>query len=221
MKYKVILASASPRRKKLLSPIIEGLEIHPSQIEEPEPLSGESAEAYTAKLAALKAHDVLKKRSGDEEGIIIGADTTVSLDNKLLNKPVDADDAFKMLRSLSGRTHIVCSGVYVVHFSKEEFYDIDEPFSIKPPSEIYTLLPPSVSFTVLTKVTFSRLSDYEINAYIKTGSPFDKAGAYGIQDDLGALFVKKIDGDYNNVVGFPLSMFYQRMKDFAPRLLRF
>jgi septum formation protein len=193
-----ILASASPRRKKLLAMVLRDFEVIPSSVDEPGP-DGTAPYLYAEKLAVMKAGAVAKS---SQEALVIGSDTIVVLDAGILGKPTDAAEAKQMLRSLSGRTHEVISAVSLL--------------KTESPGEITG----ARTFHVSTKVTFSALSDEEISAYVGTGSPMDKAGGYGIQDDLGALFVSRIEGDYYNVVGFPLHSFYTEMKVFAPGLLR-
>lgn len=141
-------------------------------------------------LAELKAKEVAHKNQFD---LLIAADTIVVLDDKILGKPQTETDAFTMLSLLSGKSHSVITGVTFVN-KKMELH----------------------SFYVESKVTFSELDNTEISSYIAGGSPMDKAGAYGIQDDLGSLFVKRIDGDYYNVVGLPINQLYNELKHFSP-----
>ena len=193
----IVLASASPRRKFLLGQINLSFTIQPSEVEEVlHP--GQPAEAVAMQLADQKATDVSDDHS---DAIIIGADTVVVLDGQLLGKPDDAEEAFSMLKSLSGRTHEVFTGVALIR-TDEDKKIVDRSL-----------------FHARTEVTFDVLDDQEIIDYIQTGSPNDKAGAYGIQDDWGSVFVNEIHGDYYNVVGFPLNLFYRKMKKFAPEQL--
>ena len=171
----VILASQSPRRKQLLKNITETFDIIPSDADETMP-EGVSPAECAAEISRRKAFDV-KARFPDS--LIIGADTIVVLDNKILGKPRDEEDAFNMLSALSGNTHTVYTGL-TVSFGDTTF-----------------------SEAVATKVTFRTLTPDMIRRYIATGEPMDKAGAYGIQDK-GAILVEKIDGDYFNVVGLPI-----------------
>ena len=142
---------------------------------------------YVMEIALGKAKDVIEKVS--EPSIIIGADTIVSLDGKILGKPKDKDDAYNMLYSLSGNVHKVYTGIVVIN------------------TETQSILKDFVE----TKVFFSKLTDEEINAYIDTGDPFDKAGAYGIQGKAG-IFIEKIEGCYYNVVGLPLNKLNKMIK---------
>lgn len=193
---KVVLASQSPRRKKLLQQLGLIFEILPSNSEED--FTSEIPHEIVQQLALEKATDVAPKVNN---ALVIGSDTIVVLDGHILGKPVDKEDAFRILSMLSGKQHSVFTGVSFVKTDKNG--DITDTHS----------------FFEETIVRFSPLSDSEIWAYIHSGSPMDKAGAYGIQDDWGAVFVERIEGDYYNVVGFPLNRFYQEMKSFEPTLV--
>lgn len=178
----MILASASPRRKELLAFINKDFEIKVSSVDEtlPNGISPKEAVEYLSKIKACAID------AGDD--IVIGADTVVAFDDVILGKPCDEDDAVKMLKDLSGRTHSVFTGV-----------------TVKQGEKIKT-------FSVETKVEFFDLTDDEIKRYVATGEPMDKAGAYGIQG-FGSLLVKKIDGDYFNVVGLPVSALNRVLND--------
>lgn len=182
---RLILASGSPRRKELLQQANLSFEVKVSSIEETfDP--NESPEKIAMNLALQKAKDVLKDES---DAIVIGADTIVVLKNNILGKPKNEADAYEMLSSLSGQTHHVVTGVAICSAHKEKvFYE-------------------------KTSVTFWELSSQEIEQYIESKDPMDKAGAYGIQT-LGALFVKKIDGDYFSVVGLPLAKTVRELSQF-------
>jgi septum formation protein len=134
--------------------------------------------------------DVASKLGYD--AIVIGADTIVVIDDEILNKPKSENDAKEMLRRLSGRTHTVFTGVSVVRT------DVENP----------------ITNYKATEVTFRDLTDREIELYVSTGSPMDKAGAYGIQDDIGAVFISHINGCYYNIVGLPLELLYGMMQQF-------
>lgn len=191
---KVILASASPRRAQLLTQVGISFEIDPSSIDET--FSEGSAPAEVVKqLACIKAEDVARRH---QHKFLIAADTIVCFDSNILGKPDNKKQAVEYLHQLSGKTHDVFSGVYA------GFTNASGKFSS------------IISFYERTKVTFAALSELEIEQYIKYGQPFDKAGSYGIQDDLGSLFVEKIEGDYYNVVGFPLHRFYDTLKNEMP-----
>ena len=181
----LILASASPRRQELLKLINEDFSIIPTEVEEnvPQNISAEFSPEF---LAVKKAQAVSLSHP---DSLVIGADTGVFLEGVMLGKPKDAQNAREMLTSLSGKKHAVITGCALFFRGK------------------------SFSFSEKTFVEFYELESSEINAYIATGSPFDKAGAYGIQD-AGSLFVKKIEGDYNNVVGLPVSRLSREIKNF-------
>lgn len=170
----IILASQSPRRQELLKLITNDFEIKVSNVDEslPSGISPKNAVLYLSKIKA--------EPFKNDSDIIIGADTVVALDGKILGKPKNEENAREMLRFLSGKAHSVFTGVTVIKG------DIAK------------------SFAVETKVKFFDLTDEEIDEYIKTGESADKAGAYGIQG-YGSLLVEKIDGDYFNVVGLPVS----------------
>lgn len=174
---------------------------------DPEVLVCELAHEKATEVArrVMDETDVAGFPADSSKILIIGADTIVVLAGKILGKPVDAADAHRLLRLLSGRTHTVYTGVSLVMIDRDRR---NSPAPAAPPFE-------SRTFFERTYVTFSELSDAEIAGYVAGGSPMDKAGAYGIQDDLGALFVERIDGDYYNVVGFPLNRFYREMQTFA------
>lgn len=179
----LILASKSPRRKELLSLITTDFEIKSADADEtlPQGITPDRAVIYLSKIKAQPL--------ANSNDTVIGADTVVAIGNKILGKPKDRNDAFYMLRLLSGKWHSVFTGVTVISPEK------------------------SKSFFVETKVKFFELSDEEIVRYIDTKEPFDKAGAYGIQGK-GSLLVEKIDGDYFNVVGLPVSTLNRVLADF-------
>lgn len=191
---KVVLASASPRRARLLEQVGIHFEVIPASINEV--IEDETKPATIVEtLARHKAKDVATHQP---ERFIIAADTIVCLEDEILGKPEDEKQAAEYLRRLSGNTHDVYSGVYAgLTNSTCEFNSF-------------------ISFSERTKVTFSALSEQEIKQYVKFGQPFDKAGSYGIQDDLGSLFVERIEGDYYNVVGFPLHRFYLNLRNKMP-----
>lgn len=181
-----VLASRSPRRRHLLSLIGVEFEAVPSDADEGYDVDA-SPEMIVQSLALRKADAIAKQRP---ESLVLGADTIVVLDGQILNKPEDAVDAERMLAALSGRTHAVYTGIALVHSSGNR----------------------SVTAGERTLVTFAALSGAEIREYVSSGSPLDKAGAYGIQDDRGALYVSRIEGDYYNVVGLPLHLLYQTLR---------
>jgi septum formation protein len=183
----IILASKSPRRKKLLKQI--GLEFKSKSFDVDEKYSqNENPVKLVKKLAQDKLRSAAKKINNS---IIITADTIVVFDKKILGKPKDEKDAARMLKKLSGNKHYVYTGFAIFNgVTQKLIVDYEK-----------------------TCVKFRTLSKEEIAGYVATGSPMDKAGAYGIQDDYGAVFVSKISGDYYNVVGLPLSKFYLRLTE--------
>lgn len=182
---KLILASKSPRREELLKMITDNFEIIVSEVEEilPDGIDPKEAPLF---LAALKAQAVAREHKGET---VIGADTVVISDGIILGKPKDEDDAFSMLSALSGKTHFVVTGCCITDGKRE------------------------LSFSECTEVTFYDLSDDEIRAYIRTGEPMDKAGAYGIQEKA-SVFVREIRGDFFNVVGLPVAKLYRNLREF-------
>lgn len=194
---KIILASKSPRRKKLLQQINLSFDIKPSSADE----SFDSRlppEDIVCQLANRKSTDVASQFGN---ALIIGADTIVAFRNTILEKPANFDEARRMLQTLSEQTHQVYTGVSLckTNASKE--------------------ITNTTTFAEKTDVLFGKLKSHHIENYVSSGSSLDKAGGYGIQDDFGAIFVKKIVGDYYNVVGFPLHSFYNKMCSFAPEYL--
>jgi len=177
----LILASASPRRRELLTQAGFNFRVHPAHIPE-DLLAGEDPIAYVTRLAREKARAVYDQLAAAEPRIaVLGADTTVTLDNHILGKPEDASDAARMLRLLSGRTHRVITGVSLV-----------SAVGVQTAAEV-------------TAVQFLTLSDAEIEAYVATGEPMDKAGAYAIQG-RAARWIPRIEGCYFNVVGLPIAL---------------
>lgn len=176
--YKFILASASPRRKELLSIYVKDFKIMPADIDEtvPDNIALEDAPLYTAKE---KAAAVFNKLNEDE--IIITADTIVMLDNKIYGKPKDKLDAYNMIKTLSGKTHQVITGVCC--YSKDKQINIE--------------------FSDVTNVSFTDISDEIIEKYLENAEYIDKAGAYAVQG-LASMFVEEIEGSYDNVVGLPM-----------------
>ncbi len=181
----IILASNSPRRKKLLHQL--NLDFKTLSVEVDESIRKNEKPVLMVKR--LSKDKLNKAKEIIDKGIIITADTIVVLDGKVINKPVDEDDANRILKKLSGRTHVVYTGYSIYNSSTNNtITDYEKTF-----------------------VTFRKLNLKEIKDYIITGSPMDKAGAYGIQDDFGAVFIKKINGCYYNVVGLPLMKLYQSL----------
>jgi septum formation protein len=182
---KIILASASPRRAEMLEILGVSFELAPSNVNE-RPHPDEAPSDYIIRLARAKVIDVARKK---EAGLVIGADTIVVVDGKLLGKPEDREDAERMLRQLSGRWHAVMTGVALYEAgTKREVVDYDK-----------------------TLVRFAQLTEREIDWYVGSGEPMDKAGAYAIQGK-GSIFVEEIAGNYHNVVGLPIPLVYRLAK---------
>ena len=192
IKKPLVLASGSARRQQLLRQI--GLEYRVIESGIDETFDDKKSVKENVEVVAYeKARSVGEKL---QNGIIIGADTVVVLGDHILGKPKSFDEAVAMLTKLSGHTHLVYTG----------FCLYDRPSN------------KSITTHDITKVTFRKLAQEEIIEYVKAGSPMDKAGAYGIQDDYGAVFVERIEGCYYNVVGFPLAKFYLVMQQFQQQL---
>ena len=183
---RLILASNSPRRRELLQNAGFEFDIRPSGIEEAR-LPDESPEDFTRRLARDKALDVA--RQSNPASLVLGADTVVAINGEILEKPADAEDAARMLRTLSGRTHRVITGVCLVRAPENVLACTHET----------------------TSVTFRDLTEDEIGTYVTSGEPFDKAGGYAIQG-LASRFVTRIEGCYFNVVGLPIPLVYEMVK---------
>jgi septum formation protein len=185
--YRIILASRSPRRQQLLKELGIKFEIRVKDYHEtfPEGLGGEEIARY---ISAGKAQ-IFKDELSDNE-IVITADTIVWCNNKILGKPVDPVDAYRILKEISGNTHEVITGVTILSPTKE------------------------LTFSECTKVTFEPLTDEEIRYYVDRFKPFDKAGAYGIQEWIGLVGCSSIEGSYFNVVGLPVQQLYYELQKF-------
>ena len=188
MNYNVILASGSPRRKELLNQIGITFTVNPSKKEEI--ITTHKPSEVVMELSLQKAMDIAEQ--SEVGSIVIGADTVVAYDGKILGKPKDTTDAKRMLRMLSGNTHSVYTGVTIIKkdnngITKETFYQE-------------------------TKVTMANMAEYEIQTYVDSNEPMDKAGSYAIQGKCAA-YIEKIDGDYYNVVGLPVCEVYHRLKN--------
>ena len=182
---KFILASASPRRRELLASIGLEFEVRPSNVPEVHE-AGEAPEEYVARLSRDKAHALAVQHA---DRWVIAADTTVLLGDELLEKPVDADDAARMLGTIAGQTHIVYTGVTIENAARD-YRD---------------------TRVAESEVRMLPLSSDEIAWYVRTGEPLDKAGAYAVQG-IGAMFIESIHGSYTNVVGLPLATLFQMLR---------
>ena len=183
---KVILASASPRRQELIKLIFDSVEILPADCDEtlPEGIGAREAVEY---LSRIKNEATAKLT--EKENLVVSADTVVSVDNEILGKPIDKEDARRMISLLSGKVHQVYTGVTISLNGKAK------------------------TFSEKTDVEFFDLTEEEIEEYISSKEPYDKAGAYGIQGKAG-LLIKGINGDYYNVVGFPIARLKREIEDF-------
>ena len=186
--YNIILASGSPRRQQFLKELDADFEVRLKEVDEiyPEHLKGTEITDFLAELKASSLTDTLS-----DNDILITSDTIVWHENKALGKPKDKDDAFEMLKSLSGKTHEVITSVCIKSNSKSEV------------------------FNEITKVSFNRISDDEINYYLDNYKPYDKPGAYGIQEWIGLIAIAKIEGSYVNVVGLPVDKVYRHLINFT------
>lgn len=182
----IILASQSPRRKELLAHLVEDFQVEPADIDETVH-EKDRPEEYVQRMARKKAEHVAEKHPDD---LVIACDTIVVAHGEILGKPVDRADAFRMLKLMSGGTHHVYTAVV-----------------LRKGDQVEKALVPA-------KVLFFDLTDEEIDRYLDSGEYADKAGAYGIQGRAG-LFVKKVDGDYYSIVGFPVGIINQMLKKFA------
>lgn len=189
--FNLILASSSPRRRQLLRQIGLDFVVIPPHVDETQH-DGEEPLDYVQRLSLEKAQAVANEQS---TGLVLGSDTIVVLDGLILGKPADEEEAIATLRKLSGNTHTVFTGFSIV--------DAETGTSATDYGE--------------AAVTFRELGDEEIRAYVAGGSPMDKAGAYGIQEDLGAVFINHIEGDYYTIVGLPLTKVYLALHSFGQK----
>lgn len=189
--FNIILASKSPRRKELLGYIVPNFTLKTKEVDEvyPETLAVKEVAAYLAKLKADAFTEDLK-----ENDIVITSDTTVVLEERIYGKPKDRQDAINIIQNLSGKMHEVITGVCLKNIKREEV------------------------FSCSTKVYFKELSLEEITYYVDTFKPYDKAGAYAIQEWIGFIGIEKIEGDYNNIVGLPLQALHSKLASFCNSL---
>lgn len=187
----VVLASASPRRKLLLENIGLHFSVFHTSVKEDAPKPEQSPAEYVKQLAIEKCKAALPHII--QESVVIAADTVVYHDSKILGKPETQHQAKEMLEKLSGSMHEVFTGFCVCNMANDK----------------------TITDYARTEVHFRDLSDEEIYGYVSTGAPMDKAGAYGIQEDMGSVFVSHIVGDYFNVVGLPINMVYLALQDIS------
>jgi septum formation protein len=190
----LVLASASPRRQELLRAAGIPFTVQPADVDET-PLAGEPARECSERLAREKALAVWRMRPQD---LVLGADTIVVVDEVILSKPVNAGDAARMLRLLSGRVHRVITGVCLVGAPADSAASAKEK-EARTASET-------------TLVTMIEMTDHEIREYVETGEPMDKAGAYAIQG-VASRWIPHIEGDYSNVVGLPVALVYRMLRE--------
>ncbi len=196
----LVLASASPRRQELLRAAGIAITVQPTNIPEV-PKDGEPPKAFAERLAREKAWAVFKERPND---LVLGADTIVVIEGEILGKPRNGPDAARMLRRLSGRTHEVMTSVCLMGPRPATGSTLGE--NTKGDGTLGDTRSES------TLVTMSELSDDEIRAYIETGEPMDKAGAYAIQG-IASRWIPRIEGDYSNVVGLPIALVYRMLRE--------
>ena len=198
----LVLASASPRRHELLRNAGISFTVQPADVDETV-LPGESPHACAERLAREKALAVWRTRPQDQ---VLGADTIVVVDETILGKPLDSEDAVRMLRLLSGHVHSVITGVCVVEAVASKAAEL------QPRSEILITENGLRTASETTLVTMNDLSDKEIREYVATGEPMDKAGAYAIQG-MASRWIPRIEGDYSNVVGLPVALVYRMLNE--------
>ena len=185
--YKIILASKSPRRRQLLDGLNIPFEVVIHEVDEvfPDGLPMEEIPVYLAKLKAVPFAEELS-----HDALVITADTIVWIDGKVLGKPTDYEHAFEILRHLSGKKHVVVTGVCLTTREKQ------------------------VTFSSSTDVHFKELSDQEIGYYLDNYRPYDKAGSYGVQEWIGYIAITRIEGSYFNVMGLPVQQLYEELRKF-------
>ena len=193
----VILASQSPRRRELLSQI--GVKYRCMVSDKEEKIDTGVPREAVMRLSYQKAEDIYEtvKKDIREDTLIVGADTVVACEGRIMGKPSDNKNAEEMLKLLRGKCHSVWTGVTIIYISGENIV--------------------SDTFEAETRVYMYDMSDDEIKEYVESGEPSDKAGAYAIQG-LGARYIEKIEGDYNNVVGLPVSQLYQKLKEYGIKI---
>jgi septum formation protein len=196
----LVLASASPRRQELLQNAGISFVVQPANVDEA-PLANEPARECAERLAREKAAEVWRSRPQD---LVLGADTIVVVHESILGKPVDAADAKRMLRTLSGRTHQVITGVCLMGPRRRG----QGPVGLRPGAENPELRTGSET----TLVTVGEITDQEISDYVASGEPMDKAGAYAIQG-RASRWIPRIEGDYSNVVGLPVALVYRMLRE--------
>ncbi len=189
-KNRIILASASPRRRELMAQAGFEFEIQVSHKEET--YTSSKPDEIVKELALLKAEDIAEQNEG-RNLTVIGADTIVAIDDRILGKPKNKEDALDMVRSMQGRSHQVYTGVAIIKYDSHGNKEV-------------------IGHAVCTDVVVYPMSEEEMLAYVEDNSIMDKAGAYAIQGEFGAKYIERFEGDYYNVVGLPISYIYQVLK---------
>ncbi len=202
----LVLASASPRRQELLRNAGISFTVHPADIDET-PLADEAPRECAERLAREKALAVWQTRPQD---LVLGADTIVVVDEIILGKPVDAEDAIRMLRMLSGGAHKVITGVCMVAADAGDQFPVANKIALHSDERLRPAKPEARVSSEATLVTMAQLSDDEIREYVASGEPMDKAGAYAIQG-MASRWIPRIEGDYSNVVGLPIALVYRML----------
>ena len=191
MKYNIILASGSPRRRELMDRIGSSYICIPSGKEED--MSGHDPKVMVEMLSAMKAGDIAEKLTEDTPSVIIGCDTVVAFENKILGKPKSTEEAVNMIKSFAGKAHHVHTGVCILVIEHKQIVK-------------------KLNYSVSTAVNVVPMTEDEIRAYVETGEPMDKAGAYAIQG-LFCPYIDSIEGDYYNIVGYPIASIYRSFKE--------
>lgn len=204
----LVLASASPRRQELLRSAGIPFTVQAADVDET-PLPGEGARECGERLAREKALKVWRTRQQD---LVLGADTVVVVDGANLGKPVDSEDAARMLRLLAGRTHEVITGVCLVKAVPSTEYRVPSACRSSSRDQPFAAHPDVSTSSDTTLVTMSEMSDREILDYVATGEPMDKAGAYAIQG-IASRWIPRIEGDYSNVVGLPVALVHRMLRE--------
>jgi septum formation protein len=203
----LVLASASPRRQELLRNAGISFAVQVADVDET-PLPGEGARECAERLAREKALNVWQSRQRD---MVLGADTIVVVDGNILGKPADSQDAARMLRMLSGRTHEVITGVCLIEAVSSTAHRVPSMAASASREGSGTDGRDERNASEITLVTMSEISDKEILDYVATGEPMDKAGAYAIQG-IASRWIPRIEGDYSNVVGLPVALVYRMLR---------
>lgn len=218
----LILASGSPRRQELIRTFGLAFRIDPADVDETMP-EGTAPDVLVERLSLRKAQAVSGRADPEDDAIVIGSDTVVVLDGRILGKPRDERDACDMLRALAGRTHQVYTGVACIGVGRAaelrstSSADVVFAEGNKDGGLSAASGPPhTIAGHTVSQVTFRPMSDEEIRVYVSTGDPLDKAGSYGVQG-IGSVFIEKIEGDFYSIMGLPLNLLYRMLLRFGIR----